>query len=98
MQSNLKSVAERGQRVDDMQRKTEDLSNSAGQFRRNANRVRKAMWWKDMKMRMCIIGAIIAIILIAIIVPSKFVQIEAKYSILTTCQSSPARTSKSVGH
>jgi len=30
--------------------------------------------WKDMKMRMCIIGAIIAIILIAIIVPCKLLQ------------------------
>jgi len=34
--------------------------------------VRKAMWWKDMKMRMCIIGAIVAIILIAVIVPRMF--------------------------
>ncbi|KPI37801.1 uncharacterized protein AB675_137 [Cyphellophora attinorum] len=38
-------------------------------FRRGANRVRKQMWWKDMKMRMCLIVGII-ILLVVIIVPA----------------------------
>jgi vesicle-associated membrane protein 4 len=44
------------------------LAQSAQGFRRGANRVRKQMWWKDMKMRMCIVIGII-ILLVIIIVP-----------------------------
>jgi len=46
----------------------DNLAVSAQGFRRGANRVRKQMWWKDMKMRMCIVVGII-ILLVIIIVP-----------------------------
>ena len=69
MQQNLTKVSERGERLDSLQDKTDNLATSAQGFRRGANRVRKQMWWKDMKMRICIIVGII-ILLIVIIVPS----------------------------
>ena len=47
---------------------TDNLAQSAQGFRRGANRVRKQMWWKDMKMRMCIVIGII-LLLVVIIVP-----------------------------
>ena len=45
---------------------SENLSVSAQGFRRGANRVRKQMWWKDMKMRI-ILAIVIILILLAII-------------------------------
>jgi len=69
MRDNINKVSERGARLDSLQDKTDNLATSAQGFRRGANRVRKAMWWKDMKMRMCIIAGII-ILLVIIIVPS----------------------------
>lgn len=69
MRSNINKVSERGERLDSLQDKTDNLAVSAQGFRRGANRVRKQMWWKDMKMRMCLIVGII-ILLIVIIVPS----------------------------
>ncbi|KAK5735981.1 Vesicle membrane receptor protein (v-SNARE) [Elasticomyces elasticus] len=69
MEDNIKLTSERGTRLDDIQTKTDNLAGQAGQFRMGANRVRKQMWWKDMKMRMCIIIGII-VLLIVIIVPS----------------------------
>jgi len=66
MRENINQVAQRGERLDALQDKTENLSVSAQGFRRGANRVRKQMWWKDMKMKI-IIGAVILIILLAII-------------------------------
>lgn len=69
MQSNIKSVSQRGEHLDSLQTKTDDLATQANGFRRGANRVRKQMWWKDMKMRMCIIIGIIVLLLI-IIIPS----------------------------
>ena len=69
MRDNINKVSERGARLDSLQDKTDNLAVSAQGFRRGANRVRKQMWWKDMKMRMWLIVGII-ILLVIIIVPS----------------------------
>lgn len=69
MRDNINKVSQRGERLDALQDKTDNLAVSAQGFRRGANRVRKQMWWKDMKMRMCLIIGII-ILLVIIIVPA----------------------------
>lgn len=70
MRDNIDKANQRGENIDNLQDKTDNLAISAQGFRRGANRVRKQMWWKDMKMRMCIIVGIIILILI-IVIPSK---------------------------
>ncbi|TFK70235.1 synaptobrevin [Pluteus cervinus] len=67
MRENITKVAERGERLESLQGKTDNLAVSAQGFRRGANRVRKNMWWKDMKMRI-IIGVVIAVIIVIIVV------------------------------
>lgn len=69
MNDNIQKVRERGANLDNLQTKTDNLASQANGFRRGANRVRKQMWWKDMKMRMCLIAGVIILLLI-IIVPS----------------------------
>lgn len=69
MRSNIFKVSERGEHLDSLQDKTDNLAVSAQGFRRGANRVRKQMWWKDMKMRVCLVICII-VLLVVIIVPS----------------------------
>ncbi|KAK6839725.1 synaptobrevin-like protein [Apiospora arundinis] len=69
MRENINKVSQRGERLDNLQDKTDNLATSAQGFRRGANRVRKQMWWKDMKMRMCLIIGIIILILV-IVVPA----------------------------
>jgi vesicle-associated membrane protein 4 len=69
MRENINKVSQRGERLDNLQDKTDNLAVSAQGFRRGANRVRKQMWWKDMKMRMCLIAGII-ILLCIIIIPA----------------------------
>jgi vesicle-associated membrane protein 4 len=67
MRENINKVSQRGERLDSLQDKTDNLAVSAQGFRRGANRVRKQMWWKDMKMRMwIIIGLIILIVIIVV--------------------------------
>lgn len=68
MHDNITKVAERGERLDALQDKTDNLAVSAQGFRRSANRVRKQMWWKDMKMRV-IIAVGICVLIIIIVVP-----------------------------
>ncbi|KAK7756525.1 Vesicle membrane receptor protein (v-SNARE) [Diatrype stigma] len=67
MRENINKVSQRGERLDALQDKTDNLAVSAQGFRRGANRVRKQMWWKDMKMRMCLIIGIIILILIIVV-------------------------------
>ncbi|KAI9904222.1 hypothetical protein N3K66_000751 [Trichothecium roseum] len=74
MRDNINKVSQRGERLDALQDKTDNLAISAQGFRRGANRVRKQMWWKDMKMRVCIIVGIIlllAVIIIPIVLKTK---------------------------
>ncbi|KAK4702467.1 vesicle-associated membrane protein 4, partial [Phenoliferia sp. Uapishka_3] len=68
MRDNINKVAERGEHLDALQDKTDNLAVSAQGFRRGANRVRKQMWWKDMKMRI-LIAVGIAVLVIVIVVP-----------------------------
>lgn len=69
MRENINKVSQRGERLDSLQDKTDNLAVSAQGFRRGANRVRKQMWWKDVKMRIWLIVGII-IVLLVIIIPS----------------------------
>ena len=67
MRENINKVSQRGERLDALQDKTDNLAVSAQGFRRGANRVRKVMWWKDMKMRMWLIAGIVVLLLIIIL-------------------------------
>ena len=69
MRQNITRVQERGENVDRLGDKTQGLSDSAANFRRGANRVRKQMFWKNMKMRVWVIIGIIVLLLV-IIIPS----------------------------
>lgn len=84
MRDNINKVSERGERLDSLQDKTDNLAVSAQGFRRGANRVRKQMWWKDMKMRLCIIAIIVIIIIIAVVVPSKSCRVHFQHASLLT--------------
>lgn len=65
MNQNIQAMADRGERLDSLQNKTDQLAESSGQFKRSANTVRKRMWWKDTKMRIClVIGVVILIVVI----------------------------------
>jgi vesicle-associated membrane protein 4 len=51
------------------------LQDSTGQFRRGANRVRKQMWWKDMKLRISLFCGFIIDLLVIIIPSGMFVDL-----------------------
>ena len=89
MRENINKVSQRGERLDSLQDKTDNLAVSAQGFRRGANRVRKQMWWKDMKMRMCLIVGIILLLVIIIVPIGRFFSLAAP--------SSCPRSGRSVG-
>ncbi|KAJ3029126.1 UNVERIFIED_CONTAM: hypothetical protein HDU68_000081 [Siphonaria sp. JEL0065] len=68
MHNNIEKVMARGEKLESLQNKTDDLQQGALQFKKGANKVRGQMWWKDLKMKL-IIAAIVIIIIIIIVVP-----------------------------
>ncbi|KAK9753839.1 Vesicle membrane receptor protein (v-SNARE) [Basidiobolus ranarum] len=68
MQDNINNVMDRGEKLESLNHKADDLEMGSRQFKRSAHGVRKKMWWKNMKMRLAVI-ALLIIILICIIVP-----------------------------
>ncbi|XP_034402277.1 vesicle-associated membrane protein 8 [Cyclopterus lumpus] len=63
---NISKVLERGDRLDDLIGKTDDLQASADSFQKTSTRVARKYWWKNIKM-MIIIGVVVLIIIILII-------------------------------
>ncbi|XP_042364841.1 vesicle-associated membrane protein 8 isoform X2 [Plectropomus leopardus] len=66
LKDNISKVLERGDRLDDLIGKTDDLQASADSFQRTSTRVARKYWWKNIKM-MIIIGVIVVIIIVLII-------------------------------
>ncbi|KAK5852253.1 hypothetical protein PBY51_023737 [Eleginops maclovinus] len=66
LKDNISKVLERGDRLDDLIGKTDDLQASADSFQRTSTRVARKYWWKNIKM-MIIIGVIVLIIVVLII-------------------------------
>ncbi|KAJ3109580.1 hypothetical protein HDU96_007183 [Phlyctochytrium bullatum] len=68
MHNNIEKVIGRGEKLDSLQNKTDDLQQGALQFKRGAAKVKSQMWWKDLKLKLIIAGIVI-VVLIVIIVP-----------------------------
>uniref|UniRef100_UPI0037E8F216 vesicle-associated membrane protein 8 n=1 Tax=Semicossyphus pulcher TaxID=241346 RepID=UPI0037E8F216 len=66
LSDNISKVLERGDRLDDLIGKTDDLQASADSFQRTSTRVARKYWWKNIKM-MIIIGVIVLIVFVLII-------------------------------
>jgi len=62
MRGNIEALTNRGEALASLETRTENLVVAARGFRRSANKVRKDMWWKDMKMRLIIALAITAVV------------------------------------
>nr|XP_057929099.1 vesicle-associated membrane protein 4 isoform X2 [Doryrhamphus excisus]XP_057929100.1 vesicle-associated membrane protein 4 isoform X2 [Doryrhamphus excisus]XP_057929101.1 vesicle-associated membrane protein 4 isoform X2 [Doryrhamphus excisus]XP_057929102.1 vesicle-associated membrane protein 4 isoform X2 [Doryrhamphus excisus]XP_057929103.1 vesicle-associated membrane protein 4 isoform X2 [Doryrhamphus excisus] len=67
MQENISKVIERGERLDDLQDKSESLSDNASAFSSRAKQLHRRMWWRDMKMKMIIALVVLGLLLIIII-------------------------------
>ncbi|KAL5017882.1 hypothetical protein ScPMuIL_003604 [Solemya velum] len=67
MTQNIEKVLERGDHLDILVDKTEDLQASAATFQKTSRKIRQKFWWKNTKM-MCILALVIFIVLTVIIV------------------------------
>ncbi|KAK7094873.1 vesicle-associated membrane protein 4-like [Littorina saxatilis] len=67
MKDNVNRVAERGDRLEDLQSASDSLVNNADMFRSRSKSLHHNMWWKNCRMRILIAIVILVLVLIVII-------------------------------
>jgi len=71
MVQNIDKVIERGERLDDLNERTEQLNSRAGEFQTVSTRLKRKLWWQNIKLwiiLIIIIVVILAVIIVAIAV------------------------------
>ncbi|KAG8049395.1 hypothetical protein GUJ93_ZPchr0009g1690 [Zizania palustris] len=67
MMENIDKVIDRGQQIDTLVSRTEHLHDQAADFRQQGTRVRRKMWYQNMKIKLIVVAIIVALILIIIL-------------------------------
>lgn len=67
MKSNIGKIMDRGDRLEDLESKSESFEMSAFQFKSTSTKLQNRLWWHNFKMK-CIFGFIVVAVIIIIIV------------------------------
>nr|XP_020446375.1 vesicle-associated membrane protein 8 isoform X1 [Monopterus albus] len=67
MTQNVDRILARGERLDDLMDKTEDLQAGAQHFKQTSQKVARTYWWKNVKLIVVIIVIVVIILLIIIL-------------------------------
>ncbi|KAJ8633030.1 hypothetical protein MRB53_026366 [Persea americana] len=67
MMGNIEKVLDRGEKIELLVDKTDNLRSQAQDFRQQGKKIRRKMWWENMKMKLIVLGIIVALILIIIL-------------------------------
>lgn len=62
MVSNIDTLLERGERLDLLVDKTENLSSQAVTFKQTTTQIRRKMWWQNTKFTIALIAVVVAVI------------------------------------
>ncbi|CAG5131389.1 unnamed protein product [Candidula unifasciata] len=69
MSQNIERVLQRGDKLEDLMDKTEELEAGAATFQRTARKIQKRYWWRNKKMTLILVCVgLIAIIIIVLII------------------------------
>lgn len=67
MRENIQKALNRGDKLEDLENRTEQLDNDASQFKVTTKKTKSKFVWKNRKWRIILIAVIIAIILLVIL-------------------------------
>ena len=62
MVQNIDKVIERGDRLDDLNERTENLNARAGEFQTVSTRLKRKLWWQNIKLWIILIVIILVIL------------------------------------
>ncbi|XP_022955035.1 vesicle-associated membrane protein 721-like [Cucurbita moschata] len=67
MMENIEKVLDRGEKIELLVDKTENLHNQAQDFKTSGTKIRRKMWLQNMKIKLIVLGILIALILIIVL-------------------------------
>ncbi|XP_023640496.1 vesicle-associated membrane protein 722 isoform X2 [Capsella rubella] len=67
MMENIEKVLDRGEKIELLVDKTENLRSQAQDFRTQGTQMRRKMWFQNMKIKLIVLAIIIALILIIVL-------------------------------
>ncbi|KAM1044416.1 hypothetical protein EV2_036548 [Malus domestica] len=67
MMENIEKVLDRGEKIELLVDKTENLRSQAQDFRQQGTQMRRKMWFQNMKIKLIVLGILIALILIIVL-------------------------------
>ncbi|XP_036954677.1 vesicle-associated membrane protein 8 [Acanthopagrus latus] len=67
MTENVDRILARGERLDDLMDKSEDLQAGAQHFKQTSQKVARSYWWKNVKLVVVIVVVVLIIVLIIIL-------------------------------
>jgi vesicle-associated membrane protein 7 len=68
MIKNIDSVLERGEKLDVLMEKSDDLSKNAHLFKKQGTQLKREMWWKNLKLQIIIALIIIFVIFVIVLI------------------------------
>ena len=68
MRNNVTKMMDREEKLTDLDSRAANLEQSSIQFSTTSRRLKKKMWWENLKMKICIGGVVATILIILIIV------------------------------
>ncbi|XP_019949591.1 vesicle-associated membrane protein 8 [Paralichthys olivaceus] len=75
MTQNVDRILARGERLDDLMGKSEDLQAGAQHFKQTSHKVARSYWWKNVKMVVVIVVVVLIIVLIIILLATGVIPI-----------------------
>lgn len=66
VESVIVNVLERGDKLEDLENKAEDLKEAGALFAKESKKVKRKMWWQKSKVHFCI--AVVVVVIVGIIV------------------------------
>jgi len=67
MMENIEKVLDRGEKIELLVDKTENLHHQAQDFRNSGTKIRRKMWLQNMKIKLIVLAILIALILIIVL-------------------------------
>ncbi|CAH1436323.1 unnamed protein product [Lactuca virosa] len=67
MMENIEKVLDRGEKIELLVDKTDNLRNQAQDFKKQGTKMKRKMWFQNMKVKLIVFGIIIALILIIVL-------------------------------
>lgn len=67
MMENIEKVLDRGEKIELLVDKTENLRSQAQVFRQQGGQIKRKMWWQNMKIKLIVLAILIVLILIIVL-------------------------------